>query len=185
MKILEVKNGITRIIERDITLIEIAAMQEEQAKAEAAEKHRPLTESEVSRMLITAQINTLTVDDATALRMREYYPAWTELCEKSVTADKAGYKFVYGGDLYKTVQAGYTFVSHYIPGVGTESLFERIDETHDGSRYDPIPYDGNMVMTAGMYYTQDDVLYQCARDTGNPVYNALAELVGLYVDVVR
>lgn len=169
----------------ELTPTEIAAMQEEQAKAEAAEKHRPLTESEVSRMLITAQINTLTVDDATALRMMEYYPTWAELCEKVMTADKAGYKFTYGGKLYKTVQAGYTFVSHYVPGTGTESLFERIDEVHDGTKYDPIPYDGNMALETGKYYTQDGVLYLCNRDTGNPVYNALAELVGLYVDVVQ
>ena len=169
----------------DCTPEELAEMQEATAKHEAEEKHRPLTESEVSRMLIAAQINTLAVDDQTALRMMEFYPAWEDLCEQSVTADKAGYKFVYGGKLYKTVQAGYTFVSHYVPGVGTESLFERIDEQHDGSKYDAIPYDGNMALTAGLYYTQSGVLYLCTRDTGNPVYNALAELVGIYVDVVQ
>lgn len=167
----------------ELTPDELAVMQDEQAKAESAEKHRPLTESEVSAMFLRQQINTLEVDDQTALRMREYYPAWTELCEKSVTADKAGYKFTYGGKLYKTVQPGYMFVSHYVPGTGTESLFERIDEVHDGTKYDPIPYDGNMALESGKYYTQDDVLYLCNRDTGNPVYNALAELVGLYVEV--
>lgn len=169
----------------EITPEELAEMQDATAKAEAEERHRPLTESEVSRMLITAQINTLTVDDQTALRMMEYYPAWAELCEKAYTADKAGYKFTYGGKLYKTVQAGYAFVSHYAPGVGTESLFERIDEVHDGSRYDPIPYSGNMALESGKYYTENGVLYLCTRDTGNPVYNALSELVGLYVDVVQ
>lgn len=65
------------------------------------------------------------------------------------------------------------------------TLFERIDETHDGTKYDPIPYDGNMALTAGLYYVQDGVTYLCNRDTGNPVYHALAELVGLYVDVVE
>lgn len=163
---------------------EIAAMQEEQAKAEAVEKHRPLTESEVSRMLIRSQINTIPVDDQTALRMLEYYPTWEELCEKSYTADKAEYKFTYKGKLYKTRQAGYTFIDHYIPDVGTESLFERIDEQHDGSTYDPIPYEGNMALVNGLYYTQNGVTYLCHRDTVNPVYNALSELVGLYVEVV-
>ena len=64
------------VVDYDMTPEEIAEMQEEQEKAAAAEKHRPMTESEVSRMLITAQINTLAVDDQTALRMREYYPEW-------------------------------------------------------------------------------------------------------------
>lgn len=75
--------------------------------------------------------------------------------------------------------------AQWVPGVGTESIYTRIDETHDGSKYDPIPYNGNMALTAGLYYTQDGVTYFCGRDTGNPVYNALSELVGLYVTVVE
>lgn len=169
----------------ELTLDELAEMESAQRKAEIAERRRPLTESEVSRMLIMAQINTLDVDDATAFRMKAYYPTWEELCDKSAIADKPGYKFTYGGKLYKTIQAGYTFVLHYVPDVGTESLFERIEEVHDGSKYDPIPYDGNMALTAGLYYVQGDAVYLCTRDTVNPVYNALAELVGLYVDVVE
>ena len=42
---------------------------------ELNERTRPLTESEVSRMLIAQQINNLIVDDATASRMVDYYPA--------------------------------------------------------------------------------------------------------------
>ena len=66
----------------------------------------------------------------------------------------------------------------------TESLYTRIDEQHDGTKYDPIPYDGNMALQSGKYYTQNNILYLCNRNTVNPVYNALAELVGLYVEVV-
>ena len=67
--------------------------------------------------------------------------------------------------------------------MGTESLYERIDETHAGTIDDPIPYEGNMALTAGLYYSQGGVIYLCTRDTVNPVYNALADLVGLYVEV--
>lgn len=162
----------------ELTADEIAVMQEEQAKAGAAEKRRPLTESEVSRMLITAQINTLDVDDATALRMMQYYPNWTV-----GQAYTVGYKVQYGGKLYKVITA-HTSQADWTPDVAV-TLFERIDEVHDGTKYDPIPYDGNMALETGKYYTQDGVLYLCNRDTGNPVYNALADLVGLYVDVVR
>ena len=161
----------------ELTPEEIAAMQEEQAKAEAAEKHRPLTESEVSRMLITAQINTLTVDDATALRMMECYPNW--MVGQSYTV---GYKVQYKGKLYK-VNTAHTSQADWVPDAAV-TLFERIDATHDGTKYDPIPYDGNMTLESGKYYTKDGVLYLCNRDTGNPVYNALAELVGLYVEEV-
>lgn len=170
---------------REMTFEELVEMQDTQARHAAEEKHRPLSEAEVYGMIVRQQINNVDVDDQTALRMIGYYPAWEDLCSKAVTADKPGYKFVYGGTLYKTVQPGYTFVSHYPPGTGTESLFARIDEEHDGTKYDPIPYDGNMELTEGKYYSQDGEVYRCTRDTGNPVYHALADLVGLYVEVVN
>ena len=72
----------------------------------------------------------------------------------------------------------------WVPGVGTESLYTRIDETHDGSKYDPIPYDGNMVLENGKYYVQDGVTYVGTRNSENPVYHALKDLVGLYVNIV-
>ena len=41
-----------------------------------------------------------------------------------------------------------------------------------------------MALTAGRYYIQDYTIYRCTRDTGIPVYNPLAELVGVYVEAV-
>lgn len=158
---------------------EIAAMQEAQARAEADEKHRPLSQEEVTTMLLRQQINTLAVDDVTAYRMREFYPEWAE--GQSYTV---GYKLLYGGSLYKVIQA-HTSQAGWKPGVGTESLFTRIDETHDGTKYDPIPYNGNMELFAGKYYTQSGQTYHCTRDTGTAVYHPLAELVGIYVEVVE
>ena len=64
------------------------------------------------------------------------------------------------------------------------SLWEQINETHAGTIDDPIPYSGNMALTSGLYYMQDWVIYKCTRDTGNPVYHALDELAGLYVEKV-
>lgn len=169
---------------------EIAELQE-QAERDAARtkvlaRTRPLTEDEVAAMLVRQQINTLTVDDQTALRMRRYYPTFAELVGKTVTQ---GTKFRVDdsedADLYKTIQPELTIQAHYPPGVGTESLYTRIDETHDGTKYDPIPYDGNMALESGKYYTQSGMTYLCSRDTVNPVYNALSELVGIYVEVVN
>lgn len=167
----------------EMTAEEITAMQEEQAAHEAYERTRPLTAEEVTTMLIRQQINTLSVDDNTALRMLEFYPEWNGLIGQTV--DKAGFRFTYGGKLYKTIPANHTFQAGWVPGVGTESIYTRIDETHDGTQYDPIPYDGNMELTEGLYYTQGGVTYLCIRSTGQPVYNALADLVGLYVEVVE
>ena len=90
----------TNGIIRDMTAEEIADMEVEAAKFEAYERTRPLTMEEVSRMLITQQINSLTVDDNTALRMREFYPEWT-----SGQAYTAGYKAQHGGILWRCIQA--------------------------------------------------------------------------------
>jgi hypothetical protein len=163
---------------REMTEAEVTAMQEAQARAEAEEKHRPLAQEEVTAMLLRQQINTLAVDDATAYRMREFYPEWADGQSYPV-----GYKLLYGGELYKVIQA-HTSQAGWKPGVGTESLFTRIDETHDGTKYDPIPYNGNMELFAGKYYTQSGQTYHCTRDTGTAVYHPLAELVGIYVEVV-
>ena len=159
---------------RDMTAEEISAMQ----SAQTAERARPLTESEVTRLLIAQQINTMTVDDNTALRMLEFYPAWS--AEQAYTA---GYKVQHGGKLFRCVQA-HTSQTGWEPSVNTASLWEQICETHDGTMTDPIPYDGNMALTSGRYYIQDYVIYLCTRDTVNPVYNPLAELIGLYVEEV-
>ena len=83
----------------DMTAEEITAMQEEAAQAEAEEKRRPLSFSEVQEMLVRQQINTLTVDDNTALRMVEFYPEWA-----SGTAYAVGYKVQYKGTLFKALQ---------------------------------------------------------------------------------
>lgn len=175
------KNGIIR----EMTAAELAERQDAAARYEAEEKRRPLSLTEVQEMLVRQQINTLTVDDQAALRMRDYYPEWADLAAEQYSTDKAGYKFTHNGDLYKTIPAVHTFGTQWVPGVGTESLYARIDEQHGGTKYDPIPYSGNMALEAGKYYSQGGVTYLCSRDTGNPVYHALSELVGLYVEVVN
>ena len=170
----------------DMTTEDIAAQETKRKTLEAAERTRPMTAEEVTSMLIKQQVNTLEVDDQTALRMRRYYPTFAELVGQTV---KLGTKFRADdsdiADLYKTIQPELTIQAHYPPGEGTESLYTRIDEIHDGTQYDPIPYSGNMALENGKYYIEDGVIYLCNRDTGIAVYNRLADLVGIYVEVTE
>lgn len=170
----------------EMTAAEAAAQETAWAAYEATERTRPLNAEEVTALLIKQQINSITVDDQTALRMRRYYPTFAELVGQTV---KLGTKFRAGdsenADLYKTIQPELTIQAHYPPGEGTESLYTRIDEIHDGTQYDPIPYNGNMALENGKYYIEDGVIYLCNRDTGIAVYNKLAELVGIYVEVTE
>lgn len=170
MKICE--NGVIR----EMTTEELAAMQDAAAQAETEEKRRPLSFSEVQEMLVRQQINTIAVDDSTALRMAEFYPEWA-----AGQAYTAGYKTQNNGKLWRCLQA-HTAQNGWEPG-NAASLWTEICESHDGTKYDPIPYSGNMALEAGKYYSQSGKTYLCNRDTGNPVYHALSDLVGLYVEV--
>lgn len=166
----------------ELTPEEVAIIQSEARKGELMEKSRPLTAEEVNAMLITSQINTLTVDDNTALRMKAFYPAFDSIIGQTI--EKVGFKFTYADKLWATVQPKLTIQKHYPPGVGMESLYTEVCETHAGTLEDPIPYNGNIALENGKYYMQDYVVYLCNRDTVNPVYNPLSELVGLYVKEV-
>jgi hypothetical protein len=138
---------------------------------------RPLSQADINKMLIAQQINSLAVDDNTALRMRSFYPEWASGVSYSV-----GHKVQYGGKLWRTIQA-HTAQIGWEPDT-TASLWEQINETHDGTIDDAIPYDGNMALVNGKYYTQSDVIYLCIRDTVNPVYHKLSDLIGLYVNEI-
>ena len=167
----------------ELTPEEVAIIQSEARKGELMEKSRPLTAEEVNAMLITSQINTLTVDDNTALRMKAFYPAFDSITGQTI--EKVGFKFTYADKLWATVQPKLTIQKHYPPGVGMESLYTEVCETHAGTLEDPIPYNGNMELVNGLYYVQDGVVYKCIRSTSQPIYHALSSLFGLYVEVAE
>lgn len=166
-----------RGVYRDMTPDEITAMAAELRRMELMERSRPLSAEEVNRMLIAQQINTLAVDDNTALRMAAFYPEWQ--VGVYYDADKQ-YKVQRGGKLWK-VRQSHTAQAGWEPE-NAASLWTEVCESHTGAEDDPIPYSGNMALVAGLYYVQDYVVYRCIRDTGNPVYHRLEELVGLYVE---
>lgn len=113
--------------------------------------------------------------DEDALEFACLHPTWTPGM-KAVE----GYRYQYEDRLWKCLTAHIT-QENWRPGTDTASLWEEVNEAQAGSIDDPIPYDGNMALEAGKYYSQDGVVYLCTRDTGIAVYHALADLIGLYV----
>jgi hypothetical protein len=162
---------------RELTPQEIAAVESQSRLDDIAERRRPMTEQEVSRLMITQSINTLAVDDSTALRMKDFYPEWAE-----GVSYEPGFKVCRKGKLWRVRQA-HTSLTGWEPE-NTPALWEQINEVYEGTVDDPIPYEGNMALEQGKYYIQDNVIYLCSRDTGIPVYQPLCELVGLYVKEV-
>ena len=118
------------------------------------------------------------LDDATAATAPMLFPRWKVGMECA-----AGDRLCHEGKLYRVMQA-HVAQADWTPDAAV-SLYERIDAVHAGTVGDPIPYEGNMVLTVGLYYVQGGVVYRCIRDTGIPVYATLAGLVGLYVEAVN
>ena len=156
----------------------IAKRQAQEREKLDAMRARQEAVEEVQAALISAQINTLAVDDATALRWRVLYPGWAAGVEY-----KAGEKVQRADRLYRCLQ-GHRSQAGWEPETAA-SLWTEVCEAHAGTADDPIPYNGNMALESGKYYSQDGVTYRCTRDTGIPVYHPLAELVGLYVEVAE
>lgn len=139
---------------------------------------------------VVAKTQAQALSDDDALSAKVLYDEWVDLVAQSYTAEKIGFKFAHTKDgvteLYKTMQPNFTFQGQWEPGaIGTESLYSHIDEAHAGTKEDPIPYKKNMEIFNGKYYTYNDVLYMCTRDSGIPLQHGLDELVGLYVVVAE
>lgn len=137
------------LIKTTLTPAELAAMEAETARYEAAERTRPLTTEEVTRLLIAQQINSITVDDNTALRMVEFYPEWTTGTEYA-----AGFKVQRGGKLYKcltahTSQSDWTpdaapslWAKVLIPDPDVIPAWEQPDSTNPYSKGDKVTHNG-------------------------------------------
>lgn len=144
----------------------------------------PEVQSEIQQAaVLVARMQAQSLDDVQALTVKAIYPQWQEVIGQTA---KQGFKFLYSDVIYKVIQPdGLTIQEQYIPGEGTESLYAVINETNAGTQEDPIPYNGNMALENGKYYSQDGAIYLCNRDTEIPVYQDLKDLVGLYVTAVE
>ena len=125
-----------------------------------------------------------------ALEMKEYYPVWGDENAPAGKEVDSGFRFKYRTPeeadytLYEVIQP-HTLSSEWVPGAGTESLYKVVTE-HKGSIEDPIPWEHNMELVEGLYYTDKDVLYICVRDSGIALSYDLTDLVsGGYVEPVE
>lgn len=117
------------------------------------------------------------LSDTDALQGIELFAPWAVGIE--YPADK---RLRYSGVLYKVKQA-HTSQADWTPDI-TPALYEQVAEPGQGDTPDnPIPYNNNMELIEGKYYSQNEVVYICTRSTGVAVYNDLANLVGIYVEV--
>lgn len=131
-----------------------------------------------------AVINAKRLDATQALDVQALYPKWENYIGKEIKKSETPY-VVYSEKLYEVLQDIPEVLENQPPSIDTAALYKRIDKEHAGTQDDPIPYEPNMELHEGKYYTEDDILYLCNISTGQAVYNKLSELVGIYVKVVE
>lgn len=127
-------------------------------------------------------INATPLTDNQAISVKNLHPEWKEFIGKSLST---GFRVLHEDALYKVRQDISVVLENQPPSIDTAALYEEINETHDGTKTDPIPYNNNMALELGKYYIQDDIIYMCTRDTGQAVYQDLSDLVGIYVQIAE
>lgn len=124
-----------------------------------------------------------------ALETKDWFPVWGKDIVDGTELAK-GFRFQYTADgeddstLYEVVQA-HAAQMQYAPGLSTAALYKVVNIEASGTKKDPIAYVPPMEIFQGKYYTQGGVLYLCTRDSGQALNNAMAELVGIYVETIE
>ena len=126
-----------------------------------------------------ANINTIDVSDDEALLIKDIYPEWEVGLEV-----KIGERYRVGEDLWRVVKE-HTTQENWKPGIETASLWERVEEGHEGTLEDPIPFAPPMEIFENKYYIQYEVIYKCTRNSDVPLTHDLSALVGHYVEIVE
>lgn len=160
---------------------EVERMTMEEVRTAISNQKPTLQEQAVS--FARMAINTVELSDRDALSVKDLHPSWESFVGEAM---KAKTRVTYGDKLFRARQDINPVLDIYPPGSqGTEALYEEINETNAGTLDDPIPYNNNMELLAGKYYSQNGAVYKCTRDTGQAVYQDLADLVGIYVEKVE
>lgn len=166
--------------------IEVPVEEAEEIMRRRDAEARITTIEELDNVAIAAEvipdiINTFDLSDEEALKRKHLYPEWASFIGKSLDT---GFKVQYDDKLYKVRQPIAVVLEDQYPSQLTASLYEEINETAAGTIDDPIPYNGNMELFEGLYYSQNGVTYKCIRSTGQAVYHDLSALVGIYVEMI-
>lgn len=146
----------------------------------------PVVEPKKSRMQIVQELVVKQYNERTDISNEEaldymaiIYP-WDYYLDKVLTV---GMMVTYEDKPWRVRQT-HTPLEVYPPSLATASLYETIDKEHSGEADDPIPYAPPMEIFEGKHYIEDGVVYRCTRNSGTALSHRLADLVGLYVEVV-
>ena len=118
-------------------------------------------------------------NDQDALTLKPLYKQWEKQIGRQL---EIGEYLQYENKLYRVLQQ-HIVQESWMPGVGTESLYMVIDKKHKGTIKDPIPWNVNMECFEGKYYTEDNVLYLCVRNSEIALQSNIENLIGNYFEI--
>lgn len=134
-------------------------LREEQAKAAAEAR---LTGQMQAAVKLYVQKAT-DIPDEQALEIKDLFLTW----EEALAAGKelgANTVLNDGGQLYRVVQA-VTPQSHQAPSsAGMLAVYRPIDQVHEGTKEDPVPFVYGMDTEEGKYYAYEGITYLCKQD---------------------
>ena len=125
-----------------------------------------IQEIDKAKEAIKYSINSLDLSNNDAIKFKDYLPYWADYINKSMPKD---FKFQYNNQPYKTLQYINIVLENQTPDL-VYALYAIINEEHEGTLEDPIPYVQQMSIEKGKYYIQYDVIYYAIQDmpTGMP-----------------
>lgn len=125
-----------------------------------------IEEIDKAKEAIKYSINALDLNNNDTIKFKNYLPYWTDYINKSMPKD---FKFQYNNQPYQTIQYINVVLSDQTPDI-VYSLYVAINEEHEGTLQDPIPYQQQMAIEKGKYYIQYDVVYIAIQNmpTGMP-----------------
>ena len=143
-------------------------------------KYEPYEEDVVAKIknLLQAQVAQQTDEDA--LDNIELFPTWQSKIGVQVSQ---GERLYFDDKLFKVLQT-HTPQEDWRPDTTASLYVQVIAESDAGTIDNPIPFELNMELVEGKYYTEDGVKYLCTRELAQSVWH-LSDLVGNYVQVVN
>lgn len=143
-------------------------------------KYEPYTDDVVTKIKTLLQAQVSQQSDAEALENIELFPTWTSKIGVQVSQ---GERLYFDDKLYKVLQA-HTPQEDWRPDTTASLYVQVIAESDAGTIDNPIPFEVNMELVEGKYYTEDGVKYLCVRALAQSVWH-LADLIGNYVEIVN
>ena len=115
---------------------------------------------------IKYSINSLDLSNNDTIKYKDYLPDWTDYINKSMPKD---FKFQYNNQPYQTLQYINIVLDNQTPDL-VYALYAIINEEHEGTLEDPIPYVQQMSIEKGKYYSQYGITYLAIQNmpTGMP-----------------